>query len=102
MNPDICGRLEPSGWHHCIRRAAIYVLGALIGTAVAASTAGACEPADFPVAIDVGHDRDHPGAISARGVPEFEFNLALGREVMAALHASVRIPVNVIGHSGRR
>lgn len=47
----------------------------------------ACEPATFPVAIDVGHDRARPGAISARGVPEFEFNLVLARAVLAELLA---------------
>ena len=51
--------------------AVIYILGAIIGTAVAVPTAGACEPADFHVAIDVGHDRERPGAFSARGVSEF-------------------------------
>ncbi len=80
--------------------AVIYILGAIIGTAVAMSTAGACEPAGFPVAIDVGHDRDHPGAFSARGVPEFEFNLALGREVLTALLASGFSRSLLIGESG--
>ncbi len=47
----------------------------------------ACERASFAVAIDVGHDRTRPGAISARGVPEFEFNLALARAVLAELVA---------------
>jgi N-acetylmuramoyl-L-alanine amidase len=78
----------------------IYILGGIIGTAVAASTAGACEPAGFPVAIDVGHDRDRPGAFSARGAPEFEFNLALGREVLAALLASGFSRSFLIGERG--
>ena len=43
------------------------------------------------IAIDVGHHLKHPGAISARGVPEFEYNLQLAREVEAALkHAGHR------------
>ena len=79
--------------------ALIYILGALIGTSVV-SAAGACEPADFPVAIDVGHDRDRPGALSARGVPEFEFNLTLGREVLAALLTSGFSRSILIGESG--
>jgi N-acetylmuramoyl-L-alanine amidase len=29
------------------------------------------------IAIDVGHSRSRPGAMSARGVPEFQFNLDL-------------------------
>lgn len=33
------------------------------------------------IAIDVGHYHDNPGAISARGVPEFEFNAALAKSI---------------------
>jgi N-acetylmuramoyl-L-alanine amidase len=37
------------------------------------------------IAIDVGHYLAKPGAISARGVPEFEYNLQLAREIDRAL-----------------
>ncbi len=37
------------------------------------------------IAIDVGHYAGNPGAISARGRPEFEFNLDLARDIEAAL-----------------
>lgn len=37
------------------------------------------------IAVDVGHYLKNPGAISARGVPEFEYNLRLAREIEAAL-----------------
>lgn len=37
------------------------------------------------VAVDVGHTLEAPGATSARGVPEFAFNLALARSLAAAL-----------------
>jgi N-acetylmuramoyl-L-alanine amidase len=37
------------------------------------------------VAIDVGHYHKEPGVISARGVPEFEYNLQLAREVAETL-----------------
>lgn len=33
------------------------------------------------VAIDVGHSQSRPGALSARGVPEFQFNLTLTRVI---------------------
>jgi N-acetylmuramoyl-L-alanine amidase len=39
------------------------------------------------IALDVGHYREKPGAISARGRPEFEFNLDLAREIESALQA---------------
>ena len=50
--------------------------------------AAACEKAQFPVAIDIGHTPDFPGAMSARGIPEFAFNIALGRDVVASLNAA--------------
>lgn len=37
------------------------------------------------VAIDVGHYLARPGAISARGVPEFEYNLQLAQVIEVAL-----------------
>lgn len=37
------------------------------------------------IAVDVGHYFKEPGVISARGVTEFEYNLQLSREVVAAL-----------------
>jgi N-acetylmuramoyl-L-alanine amidase len=40
------------------------------------------------IAVDVGHYLKEPGAISARGIPEFEYNLRLAREVAAALRAA--------------
>jgi N-acetylmuramoyl-L-alanine amidase len=36
-----------------------------------------CHRSAFHVVIDVGHTIDSPGADSARGVPEYQFNLAL-------------------------
>jgi N-acetylmuramoyl-L-alanine amidase len=53
--------------------AASVMLG-LVQTAIAAN-----------VAIDVGHYLARPGAMSARGVPEFEYNLQLALETAAAL-----------------
>jgi len=37
------------------------------------------------IAVDVGHYLKQPGATSARGVPEFEYNLQLAREIDARL-----------------
>jgi N-acetylmuramoyl-L-alanine amidase len=39
------------------------------------------------VALDVGHYLSEPGAPSARGRPEFEFNLDLAKDVQAAVKA---------------
>jgi N-acetylmuramoyl-L-alanine amidase len=45
----------------------------------------ACEPANFKIALDVGHTPEAPGATSARGVKEHVFNLQLGRRMEQAL-----------------
>ena len=51
------------------------------------------------IAVDVGHYLKNPGVISARGVPEFEYNLQLSRDVAAALrHAGHK--VLLIGDDG--
>lgn len=51
------------------------------------------------VAIDVGHSRSRPGAISARGKPEFEFNLALARTIHQGL-SSRHVSSSLIGDDG--
>jgi N-acetylmuramoyl-L-alanine amidase len=40
------------------------------------------------IAIDVGHHFAKPGVISARGIPEFDYNLRLTREVAEALRSA--------------
>jgi N-acetylmuramoyl-L-alanine amidase len=72
-----------------VRHAAL-VLGALLA---------ACAAPGKEVALDVGHYAGEPGAISASGVPEFDYNLALARQVRAALErAGMR--VRMIGERG--
>ena len=57
-----------------------------IGTVLAASDdATPCDRAHFTIAIDPGHTREQPGAISARGVPERAFNEALSAQVVSSL-----------------
>ncbi|OAN49205.1 hypothetical protein A6A04_03570 [Paramagnetospirillum marisnigri] len=55
--------------------------------------------AECRVAVDIGHSRTAPGAVSARGVPEYSFNAALAQDVAAALRAA-SIPVVVINPEG--
>jgi N-acetylmuramoyl-L-alanine amidase len=55
------------------------------GAAPSTATAAACVPSSFGIALDIGHDRAHPGAIGASGTPEFEYNQLLGRAAVAAL-----------------
>jgi N-acetylmuramoyl-L-alanine amidase len=44
-----------------------------------------CDRDVFRLIVDVGHTRESQGAISARGVPEYEFNLALAKEIESQL-----------------
>lgn len=53
---------------------------------VAALSAATSSPIGTPaVALDVGHSWQKPGALSARGVQEFEFNRALAETIASAL-----------------
>ena len=47
-----------------------------------------CDRQGFSIAVDIGHTAQSPGAVSARGLPEFMFNMALGRDVVTALQAA--------------
>ena len=51
------------------------------------------------VALDVGHYAAEPGVISASGIPEFEFNLALAAEIKAELE-KYQLKVRLIGERG--
>ena len=44
-----------------------------------------CRRANFRVVLDVGHTVDVPGAMSARGIPEYAFNLQLAQQIKQAL-----------------
>ena len=81
---------------HCL----LCILGWALAIAVEIPSAHACEPEEFVVAVDVGHDRARPGAVSARGVPEFEFNLVLAREVVATLAAAGFSRAFLVGEDG--
>ena len=47
-----------------------------------------CDPAKFRILLDVGHTEKSEGAISARDVPEFSFNLHLAQKIEAKLKAA--------------
>ena len=64
---------------------------------------GACLPSQaalaLTVALDVGHSLAYPGAVSARGIPEFQFNLALADTVKPVLER-LGFTVLMIGDHG--
>ena len=49
--------------------------------------AATCDPAKFRIVVDVGHTAESEGAISARNVAEFVFNLRLARRIEEKLKA---------------
>jgi N-acetylmuramoyl-L-alanine amidase len=51
-----------------------------------AADSGSCARSALRVLIDVGHTATSPGADSARGVPEYEFNLKLAEVIAQSLH----------------
>lgn len=79
------------GW----RRAA---LALALGTSC--GRAAACDTGAFGVALDIGHYRAAPGAVSATGVAEFDYNLALARQVLSALQRAGFARAFLIGESG--
>ena len=46
-----------------------------------------CNPAKFRIVVDVGHTAESEGAISARNVSEFDYNLRLARRIEEKLKA---------------
>jgi N-acetylmuramoyl-L-alanine amidase len=78
----------------CSRRIAIVSLAAVLsllslgaswaetpGNSSPKSTGAGCARANFRVVLDVGHTADSPGAMSARGVNEYDFNLRLAKQI---------------------
>ncbi len=74
----------------CAGTSGVALLGALVfvttSQALAANPAKrtpapSCDRAQFRAIIDVGHRQKSPGALSARGVNEFDFNLRLAKDI---------------------
>ena len=85
-------------WRHGTG-AALALLLLLAGSAGAADSdskapappprvAACARAASFRTIVDVGHTADVPGALSARGLTEYEFNLALATEIDKELRAA--------------
>lgn len=58
-----------------------------VGPAALKSVANRCDPAKFRIVLDVGHTAESEGAISARNVAEFTYNLRLARRIEERLKA---------------
>src|SRR4051812_44618966 len=61
------------------------------------SAQSSCNRGTFRIFVDVGHTAEEPGAISARGVPEFAFNLRLaqyiGQQLISAGFAQTEVMI---------
>lgn len=58
------------------------------GTPPAKPRGPSCNRATFTTVIDVGHTAEAPGALSARGVYEYEFNLRLAKQIEKGLRVA--------------
>ena len=52
-----------------------------------AANTSKCDHSRFRVVVDVGHTVQAPGTLSARNVPEYDFNLRLGQQIRQKLIA---------------
>jgi len=64
---------------HHIRLAALGPNG--IDPSALKSVANPCDPSKFKIVLDVGHTAESEGAISARNIAEFVFNLRLAKRI---------------------
>jgi N-acetylmuramoyl-L-alanine amidase len=67
--------------------AKLAALGPAVLPSASKPVAARCDPSKFRVVLDVGHTADSEGAISARNVAEFVFNLRLARRIEEKLKA---------------
>jgi N-acetylmuramoyl-L-alanine amidase len=89
----------------CFALMSVLVAAVLLGTmelvwAFEAVREEPCRREYFRVAIDVGHDREKPGAMSATGIPEFIFNQRLARRLATELNRRGFALTLLIGEEG--
>src|SRR5690349_16031311 len=82
-------RRQKNGWAPAVLAVTMlvaWVVSSLPATAQASRpkptvAAPACDPGKFHLVVDVGHTPEIPGAISARGKTEYDFNLRLAKVI---------------------
>jgi len=85
--------------HHTTKLAALGPV-ALPPTALKPA-ATSCDPAKFRIVLDVGHTAESEGAISARNVAEFVFNLRLAQRIEEKLRAEGFAETRLLLTAGR-
>jgi N-acetylmuramoyl-L-alanine amidase len=74
-----------SSKRHAVKLAALGPVH--LGPAASRPVAARCDPAKFRIVLDVGHTAESEGAISARNVSEFVYNLRLAKRIEEKLKA---------------
>lgn len=77
--PAASAKPAASPKHRAIKLAALGPVG--LPAAALKPAAPQCDPAKFRIVLDVGHTAESEGAISARNVSEFVYNLRLARRI---------------------
>jgi N-acetylmuramoyl-L-alanine amidase len=60
-----------------------------------------CEPSKFRIVLDVGHTAESEGAISARNIAEFNFNLRLAQRIADRLKSEGFVETRLLVTEGR-
>ena len=81
----ILAKRTTSPKHHTTKLAALGPVA--LPPAALKPAATSCDPAKFRIVLDVGHTAESEGAISARNVAEFVFNLRLAQRIEEKLRA---------------
>lgn len=74
------------------------ILASALACLLATPVAAGCQRDDFNVVIDIGHSKELPGTISARGKPEFEFNREVAMLLRSALRQAGFVDASAIEH----
>jgi N-acetylmuramoyl-L-alanine amidase len=83
--PAVAAQRAASPKRHAVKLAALGPVH--LNPAALKPAATRCDPAKFRIVLDVGHTAESEGAISARNVSEFVFNLRLAKRIEQKLKA---------------
>jgi N-acetylmuramoyl-L-alanine amidase len=60
-----------------------------------------CDRSKFPIILDVGHTTEAPGAMSARNVAEFDFNMRLAKRIEERLKSEGFVETSLLVTEGK-
>ncbi len=92
--------LTDKSWILAVQAALTFTFAkALLAPCLAAPPA--CDRQNYKIVLDAGHTEEEPGAISARGVPEFGFNVNLAQDISKALIGQGFLKTDLLVTRGR-